>query len=249
MRKNFVPADLYNRLPYGTTVPSNCPSMPSISFDCRVDPVWIEHNLSNTPFNAASDRVIISASDFANNKVVGFRDVMVMAAVEYKGKLGGHPIIEFEDINRTVAGGREKWGYPKLYADISFDRSETGVDCEVIMGGHKILEMHWKPGEAAPAPEPLTLWPHYLLRLLPDCSGEGIGFAEILNRDTSDDLELISRDRGQGTVTTHPWPEREMDYCNLAGLEVLEILSADFAIADWEATDPNGWAYLLERLV
>lgn len=250
MRKDFDPSRLYRRLPYGTTVPSNCPAMPQICFDCRVDPAWIEANLQNTPFNAASDRVLISAADFGNNKAVGFRDVMIIAAVEYKGKLGGHPLLEFEDLNRTVAGGREKWGYPKLFADITFDRSTEGdVSCDVVMAGKRVMEMKWLPGEAKPAPERLQLWPHYLLRLLPSCSGEGMGFAEILTRDTSEDLQVLSRESGQGSLAFGAWPDREMDHCNLAGLEIKEILSAEFIIADWYATKKNGWASLLERIV
>ena len=253
MRKDFDPANLYKRLPYGTTVPSECPSMPQISFDCRVEATWIEENLKNTPFNAASDRILISASDFGNNKVVGFKDVMIVAAVEYKGKLGGHPLLEFEDLNRTVAGGREKWGYPKLFADISFDQLPEGnVTCNVSLACKSILELNWKPDTAervAPTLEALQLWPHYLLRLLPDCSGEGMGFAEILNRDTSEDVKIISRNKGIGAIKLDTWPEREMDYCNLAGLKIKEILSAEFVVSDWRATAENGWAHLLERII
>lgn len=251
MSKPFDPSRLYSRLPYGTTVPSFCPRMPQISFDCRVDGAWLERNLADTPFTPVGDRVMISAADFSNNQAVPFHDVMVLAPVEYKGMRGSHPIIEFENLNRTVMGGREKWGYPKLYADISFDRTDTGgVEVAVRIGGRSIMQMSWAPDpSASESVEPLKLWPHYLLRLLPSASEPGMGFAEVLTRDTSEDLKLLETHAGRGTLTFSPWPEHEIDYCDLAGVPIREILSAKLTIADWYATEKNGWARLVDRLL
>ncbi|HEU5067065.1 MAG TPA: acetoacetate decarboxylase family protein [Sphingomicrobium sp.] len=254
MPHDFDVARLYKRLPYGTTVPSQCPKLPQISFDCRIEKGWLERNLENTPFSFVEDRVMISAADFGNNNVVPFRDVMVMAPVEYKGERGGHPIVEFEDLNRTVLGGREKWGYPKLYADITFDQaSDHAIAVKVMMGSKTIMEMNWTPDEGAPAAakddQALTLWPHFLLRTLPDASREGMGFAEILRRDTSDDLEMLDQHSGRGKLVFGGWPEHEIDYCGLADLKIKEIISAQLTIADWYSTEENGWAQSVERLI
>lgn len=251
MTARFDPARLYNRLPYGTTVPSQCLGQTDISFDCRVDPAWLEKNLADTPFRPAGDRVQISATDFRKNKVVPFFDVMIMAPVEYNGRLGGHPIVEFENINRTVSGGREKWGYPKLLADIAFDTHEDGsIDVRLTMGGKTIMTLGWQPGDApAGAAAPLKLTPHYLLRMLPKADGPGMSFVELLTRDTSSDYEVIEQKLGKGSLTFEAWPDDEWDYCGLGGLEIKEILAAKRTTANWHATDTNGWASLVERLL
>src|SRR6185295_14992437 len=148
----------------------------------RVEGAWLEKNIENTPFNLLDDRVLITGSDFTHHSSFPFRDVIFIAPVEYKGIRGRHPFLEFENSNRAVLGGREKWGYPKLHADIDFVRAGDGAArATVTMGGRRIVDMSWHPDDApaadrsAPA---LKLWPHLLLRMLPDASREGMGVVE-----------------------------------------------------------------------
>jgi len=253
MRQGFDISHLYRRLPFNTTVPARCPRLPTIAFDCRVEGSWLEDNMRNTPFTLVDDRVMITGSDFGNHSSFPFRDVLFIAPVEYKGIRGGHPFLEFENSNRAVIGGREKWGYPKLYADIDFVRSGDGaVRVTVTMGGRRIANLGWypdhAPAERSVAP-PLKLWPHLLLRMLPDASREGMGFVEVLRRDTSDDLVVLEQTAGRGELSFGPMPEPEIDYCNLANLRIKEIVSAQLIVADWVSSETNGWARLVDRLL
>jgi hypothetical protein len=250
MREGFNPSQLYKRLPYGTTVPSHCPSLPVISFDLRVDPAWIEQNLANTPFTPVGDRIFVSASDFSKNAVVPFMDVIVIVPMEYKGKRGGHPLIEFENLNRLVLGGREKWGYPKLVSNISFDSTRGGgIQSVVKLGSTPVVELEWQPDDSVAEVDPLEITPHFMLRLLPDEAKAGMAFAEVLNRDTSSDVTVLDKKTGKGSVKFNDWPEYELDYCGLAGLEIKEVMSATFTEYDWRATDENGWARLVDRIL
>jgi acetoacetate decarboxylase len=253
MRQGFDVSRLYQRLPFNTTVPARCPALPTIAFDCRVEGTWLEDNIRNTPFTLVENRVLITGSDFANHTAFPFRDVIFIAPVEYNGIRGGHPFLEFENSNRAVIGGREKWGYPKLYADIDFVRSSEGtVRVAVTMGGRRIVDLRWHP-DGAPAEDrtaqPLKLWPHLLLRMLPDASRPGMGFVEILRRDTSDDLVILKQKAGRADLTFGPMPEHEIDYCDLANLRIKEVVSAQLIIADWVSSEKNGWAQLVDRLL
>jgi acetoacetate decarboxylase len=167
--------------------------------------------------------------------------------------LGGHPIMEFENLNRLVMGGREKWGYPKLYADISFaDTPDGGVEVVVTMGSHKVIEMSWHPGEAPAPAEPapaIKLVPHFTLRTLPSPSSPGMSFAEVLARDTSPDSKLKEQNAGKGSIKFNAWPQNEWDHTRLGGLAVKEIVSANRTVLDWYATEENGWARLVDRLI
>jgi len=252
MRPGFDVARLFQRLPYNTTVPARCPALPTIAFDCRVDREWLEGNLRNTPFNLLDDRVMITASDFGNHTAFPFLDVLFIAPVEYKGIRGGHPFLEFENSNRAVMGGREKWGYPKLYADMDFVRTPEGeVRASVTMRGQRVIDLRWRPDAATakPAVQPMTLWPHLLLRTLPDASRHGMGFAEVLRRDTSSDLTVLEQTPGHGELNFAAVPVPEIDYCNLANLKIKEVLSAQLVVADWVSSEKNGWAELVDRLL
>jgi len=253
MRPGFDVSQLYKRLPFNTTVPARCAALPTIAFDCRVEGTWLEDNLRNTPFNLVDNRVLITGSDFGKHTAFPFRDVLFIAPVEYKGIRGGHPFLEFENSNRAVIGGREKWGYPKLYADIDFVRSGDGaVQVAVTMGGRRIVDLHWHPDDSLTGDrtaKPLKLWPHLLLRMLPDASRPGMGFVEVLRRDTSDDLVVLQETVGRGELKFGPMPEHEIDYCGLADLRIKEIVSAKLVIADWTSSETNGWAHLVDRLL
>lgn len=250
VRSGFKPSQLYNRLPYGTTVPGHCPDLRVLSFDCRVGAEWIERNLENTPFTATSDRIVIAVSDISNHSILPHRDVSLVVPVEYKNLSGGHVFLEFEDCNRAVMGGREKWGYPKLVSHITFERTSGGGYRSVVtMSGSQLFDLEWRPADAAPAEPALRLAPNLMLRVLPDPSKPGISFAEVLKRDTSPDVELLESRPGRGVVTIGEWPEREFDFCGIRDLEIAEIVSATFSRHDWRATQENGWAQLVDRLV
>ena len=253
MRPDFDVARLYKRFPFNTTVPARCPRLPTIAFDCRVEGSWLERNLENTPFTLVDDRVMITGSDFTNHSSFPFNDVLFIAPVEYKGIRGGHPFLEFENSNRAVIGGREKWGYPKLYADIDFVRSgDDAVRVTVTMGGRRIIDMGWHAdgGSArAPAAAPMQLWPHLLLRMLPDASREGMGHVEVLRRDTSSDLVVLEQKAGRADLSFGPMPAPEIDHCDLGNLRIKEVVSAQLIIADWVSSETNGWAQLVDRLL
>ncbi|MGE8941529.1 acetoacetate decarboxylase family protein [Leptospira interrogans] len=254
MSKEFDVSRLYDRFPFNTTVPARCPSLPTIAFDCRVEGTWLEDNIKNTPFNLVDNRVMITGSDFAKHSAFPFRDVIFIAPVEYKGIRGGHPFLEFENSNRAVIGGREKWGYPKLYADIDFVTSDDGaVQVAVTMGGRRIVDLNWQPDgnmrPGAPTEQPLKLWPHLLLRMLPDASRPGMGFVEVLRRDTSEDLVVLEQKSGRADLKFGPMPEHEIDYCELAKLKIKEVISAQLIISDWVSSEKNGWAQLVDRLL
>ncbi len=254
MAKEFDVSRLYNRLPYGTTVPSRCPRMATVALDCRVEGGWLEDNIKDTPFTLLENRVVISISDFSRHTAFPFLDVLFIAPVEYNGIKGGYPFLEFENKNRAVLAGREKWGYPKLHADLEFIYGHGGaIHGTATMGGLKIMELNWRPNEGAPAEkpavQPMQLWPHLLLRMLPDASRPGMGFVEVLRRDTSEDLVVLEQKSGRAELTFAPWPEHEIDYCGLAQLKIKEIISAQLTIADWASTEKNGWAQLVERLL
>ena len=197
--------------------------------------------------------MLITGSDFSRHTAFPFLDVLLIAPVEYKGIRGGHPFLEFEDSNRAVIGGREKWGYPKLYADIDFVRSDDGgVRVTVDMKGHRVVDLRWSPAgppaEVAPAP-PMQLWPHLLLRMLPDATRPGMGFAEVLRRDTSDDLVVLEQKSGRASLDFASMPAPELDHCKLGQLRIKEVVSATLVIADWTSSEQNGWAKLVERLL
>lgn len=250
MRENFNPDLLFNRLPYSTTVPSECLGMERLEFVCQGDATQLEEILKDTPFLLAEDRFSITFSDFRNDSVVAFLDAMVTIPVRFRDLTGGTPAFVYESAQRMVLGGREKWGYPKRLAHLALNIGEESASGSVIENGKEVMNVTWKADSTA-QPKVFTApktAPHILVRCLPARDREGIDFAEVLTRDTTPNFVLHSRTAGTGTVEFFSAPEGEPDR-GLAGLTVKEVLSAARVTGNWYSTEQYGWGHLVERLV
>lgn len=249
MKSNFDPDELYNRLPYGTTVPNNCPGMTTLEFVLRGNEAQLEDYIKTTPFNLADDRFIFSISDYTNSAIYPYYDALLLIPVEYKGMRGSFPAYEYENLSRSVFGGREKWGYPKVFGDIAMTEADGKWTATVTQNETRTVTATWEPADDAARAQDLgPTWPHFPIRAFPKTDGPGIAFAEVLRRDTSSDFQLTSKTYGTGTLSFDGPAPHEMD-TGFSELEIHAVEQASVIIGDWYSTEKNGWAYLVDRLV
>lgn len=212
---------------------------------CRGDAGSIRALLEPTPFDwTGDDRFVVSVVDFMSNAKCPFFDVAIVVPVTFRGQPGGYYVFEYENNDAAIAAGRELWGYPKKYARCGMDHLDDGT----VVGwaerhGTRILEIRVTPDEAAALPEkPLTL-PHLNVRTFPAPDGPGTSMRQVIGRDTSPDLVMKSQAAGRTEVTLTPIPG-----CPLDLFTPVEILGGVYAVADFYATEQNGWGWVVADL-
>jgi len=212
---------------------------------CRGDEAAIRALLEPTPFDwTGDDRFVVSVVDFTTNAKCPFFDAAIVVPVTFRGQPGGHYIFEYEDNDAAIAAGRELWGYPKKYARCGIDRLTDGT----VVGwaerhGRRNIEIRVWPDDTTPVPvRPVTL-PHLNVRTIPAPDGPGVSLRQVIGRDTSPDLVMKSELAGRAEVTLRPVPR-----CPLDLLAPREVLGGVHAVADFFATEENGWGWVVADL-
>lgn len=248
MRETFKVDDLYNRFPYTTTVPNHCMDMTQLAFECVGDEAQLDSLISNTPFELADNKFLFSFTDYSNSKLFPYLDAIMILPVTYKGRTGGFPVFEWENLSRSVLGGREKWGYPKVFGNVHIDRDGDTAEATVTQGETIVAKADWaSDSESTSAIDSSKYWPHFTIRALPYSDREGIEFAEVLERDTSSDQTTKRVDTGTGTLHFFGPAENEVRD-GFADIHIESVTSAQWVVADWYSTSEHGWAHRVDRL-
>jgi acetoacetate decarboxylase len=263
--KQHYDADaFFGRLGYPSgEQPYSCESLRSVSVVCQGDAGNLERLLAGTPFELADDRFVVQIADFGNATVGAFYDSGVIVPVRYGDHSGATFLFEYEDQPWSVAFGREVWGYPKEFAEVSLEDSETGAVGKVWRTGELIFSMavdyqdhdaqaaaaggtQADPGrglDESPASD-LTLYPHLQVHALPAADRRGFSAFEIVARDTSSEFALESRRCGSASVKFGP-------AVSIGGvqLEVVQVLGGEYTVGDYTCSADRGRAAVIDRLV
>lgn len=222
-------------------VPYRCPANATLSVYCRGARDRLAAHLVHTPFELASDNFLIYVSDFTNCDKLSFMDAGIMLAVSYKGRAGGYVLYEYENDDAAMAAGRELWGYPKKFADIELQVTDSKVSGSVTRKGTRIVEIEAALDTPASAPA-LKLSPHFNVKVTPGPDGS-VESRSIIERDTSSDFVTTSLKTGAGRASLNGTP---VDPFGLIG--DFETIAASFLIGDFLASEQNGWGKVVERL-
>lgn len=227
--------------------PFHCKDNKGVTAYFTVKPETIKKYLEPTPFEYYSNVVYVYVSDW-NNATCGdgynhgFFDSGLGIPVLYKGRKGIHILYEFEDHDYAITAGRELWGYPKKYADISMKEENGLLVANVHKNGKNIihLEMDLTKELEKPMERPV-LYPHFQIKVILKPDRPGIEFKQILSRDPSPDY--ITK-----TYTEHP-VKVSMDgvpYNRLDEWQPIEILGASLTTGDAYVTAETGWTKVEE---
>lgn len=234
------------------------PHVPSFTRDirrlyaiCRGNEAAIRAHLARTPFEYVSNEFMIDVADFANRtypaspgETWGFMDSGIIVPVRYKDILGGYYLFEYENQDYSIFAGRELWGYPKTYADVSLVEDGHRITGTVVKGGREILRLEGNLDQPITALPEVKLGPILNLYTIPKADGPGIFSQRIILRDTSSGYQVKSQKLFQATLN--------LDSIRLNPLKELgpvEVLGAGFQIADYDMNEEIGWGKVLETLV
>lgn len=222
-------------------VPYNCPHNANLMIVCRTDKAILDKYLAPTPFEAIDDRYVVYASDFTRCDKTPFMDMGIIVPVRWGDRTGGYFLFEYEDNDSAIAAGRDLWGYPKKYAEIVFEESDTAVRSRTIRKGETIMDLRCdltKPVKF----EPVVMTPHLNIHVQPGPDGRILN-KRIIERDTSPDFELESERKCAATVTLRGLPSDP-----LHELQPREVLGASFVLGHFHATEENGWGRTVAEL-
>lgn len=231
------------------TNPQYCEDIVSVSIYCRAKPGVIEKYLEPTPFTALGDEYIISFGDYSNNTAAAFFDLSITVPVSYKNMKGGYVIFEYEDLDSSVIGGRELWGYPKKQGDFAYTKEGDKEIIKVSREGSEIVSITLDSSRPNQSQIPvLVSHPHLLLLTMPKYSGPGVQSQKILSRDSSPDFKVKKEQFVYADVTL-------TGYENLPVMEPLdewqpvEVYGARWVLGDYASTDKHGYAKLVDVLI
>lgn len=223
-----------------------CPGLRTLAVYCVGDAQQLEKALQPTPFTLASDRFMVSVADFGNCSMGPFYDAGVVIPVTYKGHSGGHYLLEWEDQSWSIALGRELWGYPKRFADIHLDDTETSAHARVELRAEPLVDLHvsFDDSVTPQAWSDVSVFPHLLARATGQPGGDSFDRFDIIRRDTSADFELLERHTGTGSVSFGAGASHQD-----GPLTVVDVLGAEYTVGNYHASKENGIPTVIDSLV
>ena len=97
---------------------------------------------------------------------------------------------------RAICAGREIWGTPKVYADVTFERQGDTISSRTLFEGHELISTATTTTETATADDLPALAPAFRLKLIPAADGQGLAVKQLV---TGSPLDAEIRDVRRGT--------------------------------------------------
>jgi len=223
-------------------VPYRCPRNATVSVVCRTDKSVLERYLAPTPFAPQGDLYAVYVSDFSNCDKVPYMDGGIILPVTFEGRAGGTYLFEYEDDDRAIAAGRDLWGYPKKYGAFTMQRDGDIVSATITRHGTEILAISCDLGQPRDVPD-LAITPHFNIHTQPAPDGTILS-RRVIERDTSPDFKLISKDSGAATAKLAGLPQDPLDEFTPA-----EVLGGTYVVGDFLASETHGWGRTIADLV
>lgn len=241
----------------GNNVPVHSPLIPSpmVPYQCennrgifvytKVSPEVIKKYLANTPFEYVDNTVMVYIQDFTNTDRCGFWDCGVVCTAKYKDVYGGYFLYEYEDVDYSIAAGRELWGYPKKYADINLVEHTDKIVGTAVKDGIEIIRIELDKKDICDAQKPSSKFaPHLLLHTVPNGDKPGIFSQRVMSRDTSPDFKERISKVYNASMNLRPVTNDALDE-----LASGEIICGVYTVGEYFATEENGWAKVLDTII
>lgn len=222
-----VHAPLYTpTLTYGS---NDCESLSAL---VEVDERLLRDLLTPTPFEYLAPyawvEIVVLKETFG---VAPFASggVIVPARHSASGVIGGYYAFCYIDTDEALALGREPFGYPKKYADITLEPTAAGVRGQINCGTAKIKIDMSRDERAAPAVLP-PKYPHLLLQVIPAAESDEILLKRVIARDTTAE-SAFTVEYGEGT--THISAGRQTN--ELAWLAESRTVASTYATGEFRS--------------
>ena len=128
-----------------------------------------------------------------------------------------------------IAAGREIYGTPKVFAQVTVRRHERSMVTEAHLGGVRVMRIASTAEQVAPLDELPSLTPSWRLKVIPRADGPGLALKQLIDCSaTMRDLTVHFQARGQGRIALEASAE-----CDLTALAPLRYGPAGYLECDY----------------
>lgn len=130
-----------------------------------------------------------------------FLEAAIVLKSIFRGQTGYYCSHAFHTGPAGIAAGREIYGTPKVFADISVKQIERSMLTEVFMGGIPVLRLSSIAAQVVTSQAMPSLKPAWRLKIIPRADGPGPGLKQLIDcSNTTQDQTVHFCARGRGTV-------------------------------------------------
>ncbi|MBI3942278.1 MAG: acetoacetate decarboxylase family protein [Chloroflexi bacterium] len=186
--------------PYIPPLPTFYKNVNTIMVFFRADPARLRAYLPE-PLEPAADGLCMA---FGLNVLFcssygPFHEAGVQIKVDFRGQPAFFVSHLYLDNVPAICSGRERWGAPKEYAQVTWETHQNLVVCSTVKDGVTIMTMTTDLGEPAQPEELPPLLPSYRLKVIPKADGPGAAIKQLVTAAPVD-VVVHLRHRCTGTV-------------------------------------------------
>ena len=158
-----------------------------------------------------------------------FDESLLVVKCSYEGQEGYFAPVVFLNSRGSIPAGREIYGTPKVYADMSVRMEERVMVTDTHVGGGRAMSIRSTMERESSPDELPQLTPSWRLKVIPKADGSGPEVMQLVDagRATSDVSVHVCR-TGDGVVRFEAVPTYD-----LSGLVPLEYLGAHYVEMDY----------------
>lgn len=231
-------------------VPSFTGSLRRLYAVCQGKESVLRSYIERTPFELRDDHFLIEIADYSNRVYPPaaenwpFQDCGIIVPIRYRDIEGGYYLFEYENQDYAIFAGRELWGYPKTFGDVTLQNKPERIIGNVTKAGREIVNLIGDRAKPLARGPEATFGPILNIHTVPRADGPGIFSQRIILRDTAAGFKLISEEFFEASLTL-----RSVRLNQLEELGPLQVLGGGFQTADYTMEGDWGWGRVLETLV
>lgn len=211
------------------------PVLPTHYMGVRMQTVFfradVEHirTIVPEPLEPAPDGVCVAfALDVPFSSDYGpFQESGLQVGVTFRGEKGFYCSHVFLNNVRAITSGRERWGTPKEYADVTLRQYENVLLSTTVLDGIEAMILRSELGKPAAPEDVPAVFPSYRLKIIPRVDGPGFAIKQLITVGP-EDAETHLLYKGDGQVSFHPACSDD-----LKGLAPLESMGAFYQEASF----------------
>lgn len=133
-----------------------------------------------------------------------FKEVGVAVGCQLDGQEGFFLPTLFLNSSDAISPGREVWGSPKKFANITITQDGNELTSTAIRADVPMIQINSRMTEPAQPDEIPGLWPMYLLKVIPSVEGHHPAVKQLVQSPPPENVKTTRLFKGPGVVSFRP---------------------------------------------